>query len=94
MGTKTIKYLVASFMVLNLISCTVIAPITASNAEIGSLRGTSNSTVLFNSIYLNKNYGIKEAADNGNIKSAIATIDEKTTSFLIFSKKTLIVTAK
>ncbi len=94
MGTKTIKYLIASLMVLNLISCTVIAPITASSAEIGSLRGTSNTTVLFNSIYLNKNYGIKEAADNGNIKSAIATIDEKTTSFLIFSKKTLIVTAK
>ncbi len=94
MRTKTIKYLVASLLMLNLISCTVIAPLTASRAEIGSLRGKSESAVLFGSIYLNKNYGIKEAANNGNIKSAIATVDEKTTSFLIFSKKTLIVTAK
>jgi hypothetical protein len=94
MGTKKIKYLIASFVMLNLMSCTVIAPITASRAEIGSLRGTSKSTVLFNSIYLNKNYGIKEAANNGNINSAISTVDEKTTSFLLFSKKTLIVTAK
>lgn len=94
MRKKTIKYLVASIMVLNLVSCTVIVPVTASRAEIGSLRGTSTSIVLFNTIFLNKNYGIKEAANKGKIKSAIATVDEKTTSYLIFSEKTLIVTAK
>jgi hypothetical protein len=43
---------------------------------------------------LNSKYGIKDAAKNGNITSAIATVDEKTTSFLLFSKKTIIVTAK
>jgi hypothetical protein len=94
MRKKTIKYLVASLMVLNLVSCTVTIPVTASRAEIGSLKGTSKSVVLFNTIYLNKKYGIKEAANNGKIKSAIATIDEKTVSYPFFAKKTLIVTAK
>ncbi|MEY4604341.1 MAG: hypothetical protein RIT43_1633 [Bacteroidota bacterium] len=75
-------------------SCTVILPVTASKAEIGELRGTSESIVLFQTIYLNKNYGLQEAAKKGKITSAIATIDEKTTNYLIFSKKELIVTAK
>jgi hypothetical protein len=75
-------------------SCTVVKPITISNAEIGDLRGKSSSIVLFGSVYLNSKYGIKDAAKNGNITSAIATVDEKTTSFLLFSKKTIIVTAK
>jgi hypothetical protein len=75
-------------------SCTVILPVTASKAEIGELRGTSESIVLFQTIYLNKNYGLKEAAKKGKITSAIATIDEKTTNYLIFTKKELIVTAK
>jgi hypothetical protein len=75
-------------------SCTTILPVTASRAEIGSLRGVSQSAVIFGTLYLNKDYGIKDAAKNGNITSAIATIDEKTTNYLFFQVKELIITAK
>lgn len=85
---------IAIVATLALTSCTVTAPITASRAEIGNLRGVSQTTVLFGVIELNKNYGVKEAANNGNIKSAIATVDEKTTNYILFKKKELIVTAK
>jgi len=78
---------------LALTSCTVIVPVTASRAEIGKLRGVSE-TAVFLGIEFNKNYGVKEAANNGKIKSAIATVDEKITNFIIFKKKQLIVTAK
>lgn len=89
---KKINFL-ALFAALALTSCTVIAPVTASRAEIGSLRGVSE-TVVFLGIEFNGNYGVKEAATNGKIKSAIATVDEKTTNYLLFQKKQLIVTAK
>lgn len=85
---------IASFFIFGISSCTVVKPVTISKAEIGDLRGKSNSIVLFGSVYLNSKYGIKDAANNGNITSAIATVDEKTTSFLLFSRKTMIVTAK
>jgi hypothetical protein len=92
---KSIKSIfIASFFIVAISSCTVVKPVTISNAEIGDLRGKSNSIVLFGSVYLNSKYGIKDAANNGNITSAIATVDEKTTSFLLFSRKTMIVTAK
>ncbi len=75
-------------------SCTVILPVTASRAEIGDKKGVSTSVVVFGMIYLNKNYGIKDAAKNGNITSAIATVDEKTKTMLFYQVKELIVTAK
>lgn len=78
---------------LALTSCTVIAPVTASRAEIGSKRGVSETTV-FLGIEFNKNYGVKDAATNGKISSAIATVDEKITNYILFCKKELIVTAK
>jgi len=78
---------------LALTSCTVITPVTASRAEIGQKRGVSQTAVFFG-IEFNKNYGVKDAANNGKITSAIATVDEKVTSYLIFKKKELIVTAK
>ena len=88
------KILFAGLVAITMASCTVTVPVAVSNAEIGSLRGTSESTVLFGVIYLNKEYGVKEAAKNGGISSAIATVDEETKNMIIFSKKTLIVTAK
>lgn len=88
------KGLLAGALVYTVASCSVTVPVTASNAEIGSLRGTSETVVLFGAIYLNKNYGIKEAAKKGKITSAIATMDEETKSYIIFQKKKLIVTAK
>jgi hypothetical protein len=85
--------ILALVLSMALTSCTVIAPVTASRAEIGDLRGVSETTVFFG-IELNKNYGVKEAATNGKIKSAIATVDEKVTNYVLFQKKQLIVTAK
>jgi hypothetical protein len=94
MKKNILKYITIATVLFQIVSCTVIRPVTASNAEIGTKRGISESAVLFNAIYLNNNYGVKEAANNGNINSAIATIDEKTVNYFFFSKKTLIVTAK
>ncbi len=86
-------YIIATLATLSLTSCTVIAPITASRAELGTARGISETTS-FLGIEFNKNYGVKEAANNGKIKTAIATVDEKVTNYYIFKKKQLIVTAK
>ena len=88
---KNLGVLVVAAIALN--SCTVIAPVTASRAEIGDKRGVSETTVVLG-VELNKDYGVKDAANNGKITSAIATVDEKVTNFLIFQKKQLIVTAK
>jgi hypothetical protein len=81
-------------LALAISSCTVTLPVTASRAEIGSLKGKSQSTVLFGIIFLNKDFGLKQAAKNGKITSAIATVDMKTTNYFFFSKRELIVTAK
>lgn len=91
---KINKILFAGLVATMMSSCSVTVPVAVSNAEIGSLRGTSKSTVILGVIYMNKQYGIKEAARNGGITSAIATVDEKTKNMIFFSKKTLIVTAK
>lgn len=92
---KTLRNILGVFALAVVVaSCTVVAPVTASDAEIGSLRGTSETVVLFGVIYLNGDYGVKEAAKKGKITSAIATIDEETTNYMIFMKKKLIVTAK
>jgi hypothetical protein len=92
---KTFKALIFGCVATALVSsCTVILPVTASRAEIGDKKGISTSAVLFGVIYLNKDYGIKDAAKNGNITSAIATVDEKTKNMLFFQVKELIVTAK
>lgn len=92
---KKLRIKVATLLVVivGFSSCTVILPVTISNAEIGEKRGESKSIVIFGT-YLNPKYGIKDAANDGNITSAIATIDEKTTNFIFFSRKILIVTAK
>lgn len=87
-----ISFIAAAALVFT--SCTVITPVTASRAEIGSKRGVSKTGV-FLGLELNKHYGIKEAAKNGKITSPVATVDQKTTSFLgLFKKKELIITAK
>lgn len=78
---------------LMLSSCSITMPVAVSRAEIGQSRGVSNTVVLLG-VFLNSEYGIKEAASNGNITSAIATVDEKVTNFIIFQTRQLIVTAK
>lgn len=90
---KISTLLIASALTLMLSSCSTTMPIAASKAEIGQLRGTSSTVVLFG-VYLNSSYGVKDAATNGNISSSIATVDEKVTNFIIFQTRQLIVTAK
>ena len=75
-------------------SCTVTMPVAISDAPIGGKRGVSETNVLFGVIYTNGNYGIKEAAENGKITGGIGAIDEKTTNYLVFAKKELIVLGK
>ncbi len=92
MTIKKISFVAITALVFT--SCTVVAPITASDAEIGSKRGVSKTASVLG-IEFNTNYGIKEAAKNGKITSPVATVDEKITSFLgLFKKKELIITAK
>ena len=90
---KLTTLFIASALTFMVSSCSTTMPVAASKAEIGQSRGTS-STVVFLGVYLNSEYGIKEAATNGNISSAIATVDEKVTNFIIFQTRQLIVTAK
>lgn len=92
MKNKILK-LLAGVLVVALASCTVTMPVTVSNAPIGSKKGVSETVVVLKFIYLNNEYGIKEAAKKGKITGAIATVDEKTTNMILFSKKELIVTA-
>ncbi|WP_066756167.1 TRL domain-containing protein [Crocinitomix algicola] len=94
------KKLALAFVVgLVATSCSVTSPVTATNNEIGSKVGKSETTCVFgyggisSGIVLNKNYGIAEAAKNGNINT-IATVDLKIQNFIIVRKHTLIVTGK
>jgi hypothetical protein len=90
---KITTLVITATMALLLSSCSMTMPVAVSDAEIGQLRGESN-TFVFLGIYLNPDYGIKDAATNGNITSAVATVDEKVTNFIIFQTRQLIVTAK
>ena len=74
----------------SLASCSITKPLSASSAPIGNKRGVSTATVVFG-LYFNKNFGIAEAAKNGGITGAIATVDEKTTNYFLFAKRQIIV---
>lgn len=93
---KTLIQFIAGATLLALASsCSVTLPVAVSNAPVGSKKGESKSVVLFGTLYLNSKYGVKEAANNGKITSAIATIDEETSWVLpIIMNKKLIVTAE
>ena len=73
-------------------SCSVTLPVAVSSAPIGPKTGVSKSTVIFGNLWLNKSYGTAEAAKNGKLTGGVATIDVKTTYYIIFQKKELIVT--
>lgn len=92
---KKIKNILAvAILSLIVTSCTVTVPVAVSNAPIGGKKGVSESFVIFGTIYLNSEYGVKDAAKNGSITGAIGAIDEKTTDYVVFSKKELIVLSK
>jgi len=94
MKKRILNVIIAASCSALLASCAITLPVAVSIAPIGTKTGVSSSVVLFGSIYLNGDYGVKDAANKGKISGAIATIDEKTTSYVFFSKKELIVTSK
>jgi len=93
MKKHTLKIVAGVALAAVMTSCSITMPVAVSNAEIGSKKGVSTTTVI-GAIYLNKNFGIKEAAKNGKITGAIATIDKKVTNYVIVQKIELIVTSK
>jgi maltose-binding protein MalE len=88
-----LKFTAAAAIVLSMASCTVTKSRAVSRAEIGEERGESKTLTVFG-IEINGKYGLKEAARKGGITGPVAVIDEKVTSYVLFSKKTLIVTGK
>lgn len=73
-----------------LTSCSVTTPLAVSAAPIGSKVGVSKCNVIFG-IQLNRNFGIADAAHQGGIKGGVAIADLKTTNYLLFLKKEIIV---
>ncbi|MCK9561569.1 MAG: hypothetical protein M0R02_02485 [Bacteroidales bacterium] len=92
MKNKFIKGAIVTALVALLASCSVTLPVAVSEAPVGNKRGVSTTTV-FLGLYLNSQFGIKDAAKNGHITGAIATVDKKTTNFIFVRKVELIVTA-
>ena len=88
---KTLSFVSIIAAAAILTSCSVTAPLAVSAAPIGNKVGTSKTTVL-GFWQMNKEFGIAEAAHNGNIKGGVATVDMKTTNFILFVKKEIIVT--
>ena len=84
-------FTVVTFMIS---SCSITMPVAVSDAPIGKKKGKSTTGILFGAIYLNPNYGVAEAAKRGKLTGGIATVDEKTTSYVVFMKKELIVTGE
>ena len=74
-------------------SCSLTYPVAVSDAKMGTKRGESK-TVRFLSIDFNGKYGIKDAANNGKITGPVSTVDEKYTSYILFSTKKLIITGE
>lgn len=83
-------------------SCSTTVPVAATNNPIGSKEGTSTTNCVFgmagpgllsSGIVTNKKYSIADAAKQGGI-SKIATVDIKTTSYIFFTKATIIVTGE
>lgn len=73
-------------------SCSTTLPMAVSEAPIGAKTGISKTISIGYGLDLNGNYGVKEAAKNAGITGPIATADEKTTNYILFKKKELIVT--
>lgn len=73
-----------------LTSCSMTAPLSVSDAPIGVKKGVSE-TIVLGAWQLNSNFGIAEAAKNGKIKGGVAYADMKTTNYIFFMKKQIIV---
>jgi len=84
---------------LMFVSCSITSPVTVTNNTVGTKEGRSESVCVFgwggisSGIVLNKDYGVVEAAKNGQIKT-IGSVDLKIQNFIFFRKHTLIVTGE
>jgi len=84
-------------------SCSLTRPYTATNNPIGSKTGTSSTTLILGGSYganlesalysTNGDFGVVEAARSAGINK-IATVDVKTTNFVLFQKVELLVTGE
>ena len=107
---KKIQNLIAIMLFAILaVSCSITTPITATNNPIGKKVGTATNTCLFSGFVMPQqgnliltssglclntgDYSIYDAAEDGNI-SKVATVDLKTTNFVLWKKYTLIVTGE
>jgi hypothetical protein len=98
---KNIKILLLIGAAFFVTSCTVTRPFAVTNNEIGDAVGTSKTTLIFGTsvgpnleqaLYsTNKNFGLIEAAKNGNIDK-IATVDVKTSNYGFITQVKIIVT--
>ena len=91
---KRVLGLIAVGVTALMTSCAVSLPVAVSEVGVGSKTGKSETIILFGSIYLNADYSVAEAAEAGKIKGGISTVDEKTTNYILFAKKELIVTGE
>lgn len=98
---KNLKVLIFAGVMLSLASCTAIRPYAVTNNAIGDGVGVSKTTLIFGTstgtqleqaiFSTNKNFGVIEAARNGNLTS-VATVDVETTTFWILTRVRVIVT--
>ena len=91
---KNILFAIAGLASTIFSSCTVVLPHDVSDAKVGSKVGTSKTTIILGTLYLNSNFGLTEAVKNGKITGGVATIDNKFTNFYFFATKEIIVTGE
>lgn len=90
---KKMKEIIAvAILSMGLFSCTITAPYAVTEHPIGNKKGISKTGVILGTIQLNKDYGIADAAKNGKITGPVATVDLKTSNYILFSTRELIVT--
>lgn len=100
---RKIYMIAAGAVLVALQSCSITRPYTATNNAIGSKVGKSETTIVFGNssgknlaaglIVTNKKFGVIQAAKKGNIDK-VATVDVKTTNYVIFQKVEVIVTGE
>lgn len=95
------KIILFSAIAALITSCQITRPYTATNNPIGSKTGVSKTTYLgasfgdnlANGIIFNGKFGVIDAARNGKI-TKVATVDVKTTNYVLFRKAEIIVTGE
>lgn len=86
--------LAGAVLAFGLSSCSITQPYAVTEQPIGSKTGVSKTSVILGVIQLNGDYSVAEAAENGGITGPVSTVDVKTTSYVLFSTKELIVTGE